>query len=54
MVKIRVEGKPAEVDEAVKQLEGSFKILSKSDYYKNRRSEYVRIYTDVEIIKEQN
>lgn len=49
MVKIRITGIPGEVEEAVKKLEESFFILSKSGDYENRNSVYVRSYIEAEI-----
>lgn len=53
MVKIRVQGTPEETKEAIEILKNSFEILQISNEYKNRNSEYVRIYVDITIKKDQ-
>ena len=49
MVKIRLMGKPEEVEEAVKRLGDVFRLLVVSKPFKNRGSEYVRVYVEVEL-----
>ena len=51
MVKLRLEGIPAEVDRTVESLRENFQLLQISKSYQNRNSEYVRIYIDAEILK---
>ncbi len=53
MVKIRVQGTSEETKEAIEILKNSFEILQISNEYKNRNSEYVRIYVDITIKKDQ-
>ena len=48
MVKLRVEGLPEEVEEKLKVLRLKFRVLSESGQYKNRNSEYVRVYIEAE------
>lgn len=48
MIKIRVMGKPRDVEEAVKRLGNVFRVLDVSKPYRNRRSEYVRVYVEIE------
>ncbi len=48
MIKIRVMGKPRDVEEAVKRLGNVFQVLDVSKPYRNRRSEYVRVYVEIE------
>jgi len=48
MVKIRLWGLPDEIEDAVKSLQEGFKILSESRQYKDKKSEYVRVYVEVE------
>lgn len=48
MLKIRITGLSDEVEQATEMLNENFKILSKSDEYKNRNSEYVRVYIECE------
>jgi len=48
MIKLRVEGLPAEVEEFIAGIEQSCEVLSKSQMYTNRgESRYVRVYLDV-------
>lgn len=47
MIKIRLEGLPKELNEALETVRENFDILSESDPYKNNRSKYYRIYLDV-------
>ena len=54
MLKIRIEGLPAEVETAVSDLMESFRVLSASDPYPNRRgSLYVRRYVDAELLPKE-
>ena len=53
MVKIWVQGTSEETKEAIEILKNSFEILQISNEYKNRNSEYVRIYVDITIKKGQ-
>ena len=48
MVKLRVEGLPEEVEEKLKVFRLEFSVLLESGQYKNRNSEYVRVYIEVE------
>lgn len=48
LIKLRVEGPPKEVEKYIEKLRESNKILQESKPYKNRNSEYVRVYLDVE------
>jgi Protein of unknown function (DUF3970) len=52
MVKIRLQGLPEEVERLVESLKDHYRILYESSQYKNRNSEYVRVYLDVEIERE--
>ncbi|WP_092474238.1 DUF3970 family protein [Desulfotruncus arcticus] len=53
MVKIRLQGLPAEVERMILSLrEKGYRILSESTQYQNRNSEYVRVYLDVKISKQ--
>ena len=54
MVKIRVEGLPAEVEAATEKLKKIYHILSESKQYKNRNSEYIRVYLDIEAVDQEN
>lgn len=47
MIKIRIEGLPEE-------LKKIYHILSESKQYKNRNSEYVRVYLDIEAVDQEN
>jgi hypothetical protein len=49
VIKIRLQGLPAEVADAVKKIEETFVIHEKSGEYKNRNSDYVRVYLDVDV-----
>lgn len=49
MVKIRLMGLPEEVQSMVEDLKKHYQILQKSTLYKNRNSEYVRIYLDLQM-----
>ena len=49
MVKLRVQGLPEEVEEFVKNFKNNgYRILQQSGEYKNRNSEYVRVYIETE------
>lgn len=48
MVKIRLWGLPDEVEDAKKTLQAEFNVLSESRQYKDKKSEYVRVYVEVE------
>ena len=50
MIKIRIMGEEEEVEQfikLVKNLEPFVKVLSESDSYKNRNSEYIRKYVEL-------
>ena len=50
MIKIRLEGLPSEVSEAVDRLSGIYTVLSVSDPYHNRgKSAYVRVYVEADL-----
>lgn len=55
MLKIRItynRERPEEIENAIKELEKNFDIISQSQSYKGRgKSKYSRIYLDVEIKK---
>ncbi len=51
-MKIRIEGLKSELNVAVEKLNQNFIIHSTSKPYKNRKSDYHRVYLDVEIRKE--
>lgn len=51
-LKIRITGLPDELDTAIEELRRSFTIRNISRPYKNRNSDYHRVYLDVEIRKE--
>lgn len=47
MVKLRVQGLPEEVEEYIERvLKPQSRVLYVSDPYKNRNSEYVRVYVE--------
>ena len=48
MVKIRIQGKPEEVKKFASDLKKNYQVLSESDPYPNRKSEYVRVYIELE------
>lgn len=48
MIKIRVEGVPAEVNNTLVRIRKAFRVLSESRPYQNRNSEYVRVYVEIE------
>lgn len=54
MLKIRIQGLPAEVEKFTEQLEKDekYEFLQKSENYPNRNSVYVRKYVDIRL-KEQ-
>ena len=52
-MKIRVEGLLDELDAAIEELRQSFIVRSVSRPYKNRNSDYHRVYLDVEIREEE-
>ena len=55
MINIRLSGTPDEISQALKKLEGIFKIVFRSRYYQNSNKETVRLYCDVDLIqKEEN
>lgn len=47
IVKIRLQGLPEDIEKAIEGLKNCFQLLSVSDYYANRNSEYVRCYVEV-------
>lgn len=50
MVKVRLQGLPEEVEKMIQSLrEKGYRILSESDQYPNRNSEYIRVYLEIEI-----
>lgn len=48
LIKIRVEGLPLEVAQVVDDFKQTFEVLTISKPYKNRTSDYVRVYVDVD------
>lgn len=51
-MKVRIEGLINELDLAVEKLRHNFIIRNVSKPYKNRNSDYYRVYLDVEMRKE--
>jgi len=47
-MRIRIEGRLDETDVAIKKIRGSFIVYNVSRPYKNRGTDYYRIYLDVE------
>lgn len=48
MLKVRLQGTAEEVQKGVEELEKYFRVLEVSRPYKNRNSEYYRVYMDIE------
>lgn len=48
IIKMRLQGLPDQMGEFVKDLKKKYRVLSVSEPYPNRRSEYVRVYVEVE------
>lgn len=48
MIKIRLEGLPEDVEKYLKDLRKNNRVLQESKPYKNRNSECVRVYLDID------
>lgn len=51
MIKMRLRGKLEELEGMSKDLSNHYKIMNKSKPYRDRNSDYYRIYIDVEVLK---
>lgn len=51
MIKMRLHGTLEEIEGMSKDLSNHYKIMNKSKLYKDRNSDYYRIYIDVEVLK---
>ena len=48
MIKVRLEGLPEDVKKYLEKLKKNDRALQESKPYKNRNSEYVRVYLDID------
>ena len=53
MIKIRLQGKKEDIEKSIPKIAKNFKILSESECYRNRNSEFYRLYLEVEEVEEQ-
>ena len=49
MIKIRLQGKKEDIEKSIPKIAKNFIILSESEYYKNRNSEFYRLYLELEV-----
>ncbi|GAB6563554.1 DUF3970 family protein [Bacillus cereus] len=49
MIKIRLQGLSQEMQEMIEDLKKHYDILSISDFYKNRNSQYIRCYVEIRL-----
>jgi hypothetical protein len=54
LIRLRVTGLPADIQEALELLNNTFVILSTTPYYRNRGSIYTRVYVNVELKSKTN
>ena len=54
MIKIRLQGKKEHIEKSITKIAKNFRILDKSEYYKNRNSEFYRLYLEVEEKESKN
>lgn len=48
MIKVRVQGLPAEVEKYIDDFREQYEVLDVSTQYENKNSEYVRVYLELE------